>query len=235
MDGASTGSVTRRFVVGVLLLFAVAVGRDLRGTVAAVTAPETLEGTERAEGYRFIAEHPDGTPVRWDPCASVRWELDVASLPSPEAGAVVEGFMATAALDARMPALVFVGETDRSASAAMGGATGRDGVDLPVLVGFGDTQAQGRDERTIGLGGPLSQVVDGEWQHTSGRILLDTEAWPTLSPLTQRRVVLHELLHVLGLDHTEADGQLMAPGYAHALGAGDLAGIAALRGDGCGS
>lgn len=229
---ASPGA--RRLLVVVLLVVLVAAGRHASQQVAAVTAPEPAPGVEHPDGYRPLSTNADGQPVRWDPCAAIRWELDVASLPRPLDGDAVVGFMETASLDARLPLLHHVGATDRSAAAAFT-ATGRGDLDLPVLVGFGDVEAHGGDARTIGLGGPVSKVVDGRWQHTSGRILLDTEAWPSLTPLTQRRVVLHELLHVLGLDHTTADGQLMAPGYANALGSGDLAGIAALRGDGCGT
>lgn len=96
----------------------------------------------------------------------------------------------------------------------------------PVLIGFGASGENPRfAEDVIGLGGSAT----GADQHlVAGAIMLDATKYAHQPDMAERQaIVMHELGHVLGLDHVDDTGELMS---AHnvgrtTLGPGDLAGL----------
>lgn len=94
----------------------------------------------------------------------------------------------------------------------------------------------------IGRGGPVIQLgspLDQE-KYIGGTVYLDG---PQLAGLLQRPdgharargVVMHELGHLVGLDHVDNDSQVMAPrgSTVTEFGAGDRAGLRLLGSGGC--
>lgn len=107
----------------------------------------------------------------------------------------------------------------------------------PVLVAWSSpAESPGLAGDVIGLGGSATVSANGaDWVYVSGQVQLDA---PEMNRLLQasagreaaRSVVIHELGHVLGLDHVDDPTQLM---FANAnsittLQDGDLAGLALL-------
>lgn len=96
----------------------------------------------------------------------------------------------------------------------------------PVLIGFGAT---GENQRfagdTIGLGG---SALGADGHFTTGAIMLDATKYAHEPDMAERQaIVMHELGHVLGLDHVHDRGELMSAENVGrtTLGPGDLAGL----------
>lgn len=107
----------------------------------------------------------------------------------------------------------------------------------PILVAWSTPgEAPELEGRVAGTGGSSSIQVPGEpYVYVSGQVLLDapglaeTLAYPD-GPALVRAVIMHELAHVVGLDHVNDPTQLMYEENSGQLdfGAGDRAGLALL-------
>jgi hypothetical protein len=124
----------------------------------------------------------------------------------------------------------------------VGETSDRDFLDRsegPVLLGFVDEEEVPELAGDVaGIGGAVYALPAGPGQATAvgGVVALDTDVIDDDVPAENAQAILvHELLHVLGLGHTDAPGELMrATGTGQtALGQGDLAGLAALREEAC--
>jgi hypothetical protein len=201
--------------------------------------------------HRFAALQDDGTPVAWDPCRPIRYVVR----PGGPAGA---DLLLRQAIDrvARATGLVFVdeGPTDERPEADRPSyQPERYGEDwAPVLVAWSDpdetpelgerSESDGVSADVAGIGGAASAGWEGEPSiYVTGSLTLDE---PDLTALlaqadgwnTVRAVIMHELAHVVGLDHVEDPSQLMHPSTVPGVvefGAGDLQGLAALGSGPC--
>ncbi len=121
----------------------------------------------------------------------------------------------------------------------------QDGPDgerwAPVLVSWvpGDTIDLPLSDQERGVAVPVAVREDGRQVFVTGQVVLNADK--TLLPMFEDRhaswgaVLLHELGHLLGLDHVEDPRQLMAPtpGFGEVLfGDGDRAGLQAVGADG---
>ena len=94
---------------------------------------------------------------------------------------------------------------------------------------------------TVGRAGPIQFTLgDGITGYVSGVVLLDPEAIAEIrasdGKAPARAIILHELGHLVGLDHTTRDDQLMYPNNLSEetdYAAGDLAGLARLGAGPC--
>lgn len=196
------------------------------------------------EGGYQVLDSEGGVPVRWDPCRPVRYVLDERAAP---AGAA---FLLTDALAEvqRVTGLVFVPEgatTEAPSPDRSPLQPGRYGDRwAPVLVSWSDAGADPRLAGDVaGYAGPQAVSGDGPGtrRYVSGQLVLDG---PQLAEMVAgsaglaraRAVVLHELAHLVGLDHVEDPRQLLYPsttplvvGFAE----GDLRGLAAVSGGPC--
>lgn len=182
-----------------------------------------VEPRERGS-YAFLQTQPGGeVPVGFSPCGSVPVAVNPDGAPEGHTELVLASLArvgAAAGLD-----LVLVGETDDVWSERP-----RE-LGAPVLVSWSDAQAvPALAGISAGMGGATYvEGPDGRLWHATGQVVLDRD---DLSGSAQHGAVLdHELGHVLGLDHVEDSGELMAAVNTTgrtSLGPGDLAGLAAL-------
>lgn len=194
-------------------------------TPAAMSVPH---GT----GWMAWGARSDGTPLRWDPCRPVDWVVRPSDPPW-----LVDA--ATTALD-RVGAAA--GVTFRHAGVDDGpiGADRRTATDdgrwQPVLVTLASRDQAtwlADDDRALAV--PV--VVDDVF--VTGQVLLaddvDLDPGFTSRDGSWGATLLHEVAHLVGLDHVDDRDQLLypypLPGPA-AFGDGDRAGLAALRADG---
>lgn len=187
---------------------------------------------ESADGYRLWAERADGSAVRWNPCESVDWVLNPTGAPDEAATLVADAFQrvgATTGLQFRYLGTTTEPATDNRPTIDVD-RYGRDWS--PILVSWtSPTDDVALRESDQGLAVPVA--VDGVF--VTAQILLNADRW--LAPdFTERSVswggvLVHEIGHVVGLDHVEDPEQLM---YRYAgsgpvrFGSGDLAGLAAV-------
>ena len=234
------------------------------GCPAAGHVDPQVSGVERDDiptlppAYSFSAVASDGcTPVRWNPCAPVRFVVNPAGAPPGGPEDVRQAFRRLG----QATGITYVdgGLTDeRSAGERAAYQPERYGRRwAPVLVEW-RTEAGGTGEvQLVGVGLP---VRSGD-VYVSGRLSLNpaavthARARTRLAPgfgspdgtgpigpsgVTWGRVVLHELAHVAGLGHTRDPTQLMYPETTEQttrparFAAGDRAGLRHLgRGAGC--
>ncbi len=187
---------------------------------------------ESAEGYRLWAERADGTAVRWNPCGTIDWVLNPEGAPDGAATLVADAFArvgATTGLQFRHLGTTTELPTNNRPTIDVE-RYGRDWSPILVAWTSPSDQAALRDNDQ-GLAVPVA--VDGVF--VTAQILLNADRW--LSPdFTERSVswggvLVHEISHVVGLDHVDDADQLM---YRYAgsgpvrFGSGDLAGLSAV-------
>ncbi len=176
-------------------------------------------------GSYVVLQTQPGTdvPVGFSPCGPVGVVVNPASAP-PDHTELVQASLGRLGAASGLE-LLLVGETDDVWT-----EESRD-LGAPVLVSWSDPATVPLlDGPTVGLGGATTvSGPDGVRWHATGQVVLDSTA---LTRWEQHASVLdHELAHVLGLDHVDDPGELMAAvsttGRA-GFGPGDLQGLAAL-------
>lgn len=228
--------------VGVALL-----ALDERGRPGDLTGDGTVEVGASADGYAVWARNDDGSPIRWDPCSPVEVVVNPEGAPVDGAAflqdvvAAVDDLREATGLDLRV-----AGTTDEEPTAgrpAYREVDGR-GTWAPVLVAWASPGQHELPLRSFdrGIGAPVAVGPPGARVYVTGQVVLNRERHELVAGRSDRAVswgatVLHELAHVLGLDHVRDREQLMSvhPGSGPvALGEGDLAGLAAVgAGGGC--
>lgn len=210
---------------------------------APLGAPARPDGGEAggdSDAYRFISTQDGGDdPVTYDPCAPIHLVVDPRT--------VVDGGsrLLDEALDrvGEATGLRFVvdGTTDEPARDD-GAVMAPDGGWLPVTVSWSDPKASPDLAGDVaGYAGSATVERDGRRWFVTGSVVLDG---PQLADILDgrrgrasvRSVIMHELAHLVGLDHVDAPGQLMQPEGDDALtgwGAGDLSGLAAVGTGSC--
>lgn len=166
-------------------------------------APEVREqGT-----FAFLRTGPDGHPVAYDPCVPIHVSINPRT-GGPAAVTVVEE-----AIDEVQAAtgLEFVvdGITDHEPRFE---ARSAEGGRRTLLIAWTEQdQVPGLRGRVAGLGGSAVVEQGREQWYVTGQIALDGPQLAEMDEDEQIAVVMHELGHVVGLDHVDDAGEVMSP------------------------
>lgn len=265
--GAQRTSTVLTFVLAfcLVLLFAMSLvfasdpsGRWMRGGVGSMhpALPADISSAPLAApapapsgtgGFKLLEYQDDssGVPVRWDPCRPVHYV--VRSAGAPPGGQL--------ALDRAVQQIEHItglrfsydGDTSEAPSVS------RPAQDparygnrwSPVLVAWTDPAEYPNMKGFAGLAGPdaVSGTSPGHRRYVSGVVYLNREHLSEVATWGdgQERidaVVLHELGHLIGLDHVDDPGELMyrtptAQAHEEGFEEGDRRGLAALSGGPC--
>lgn len=195
------------------------------------TPPEPYEGPG---SFRLWVTNADGSAVRWDPCTPIPWVLNPAGAPISARADAQVAFERVA--EATGLTFTYEGTTDE--------LPGRDRRPYapdrwgprwaPVLVawvapGTGGLELTDRD-RAVTV--PVSVDLGDGGVFVTGQVVFNADRVLEGGFVTRQShwggTILHELGHLVGLDHVEDDGELMypRPGLGPATwGPGDLAGL----------
>lgn len=195
-----------------------------------------------ASEYKFLATI-GGRPVRWNPCEPIHYVVNVAHAPTGSMADVQQAISEVSSATGIVfnydgltdevpqedrPAFLPDRYGDRWAPLLIAWAT-QGQTDIPFARG---------DEHFAAVARP-SGPPDGTPQFVSGWVVVNANdpnppGWSY--PGAQGPTVLHELGHIMGLDHVSSRAELMEPsgGDVTDFGPGDLSGLERLgRDQGC--
>lgn len=219
------------------------------GAQAATAAPETPPpGFEEADtplstpdrpavtsgSYRFLAVNSDGSPVGYSPCRPLHYVVNTALAPAGAEHLVPDAIRTISA--ATGITFVYDGTTAEQPSPQrrpyQPDAYGERWA--PLLIAWTTPEtAPALTGKVIGTGGSTHfGYGGGPKTFVTGGLDLDapqiaSELRNPDGPMYATAVILHELSHVMGLDHVEDHTQLMYPeiGLPEGLSDGDLNGL----------
>ena len=196
-------------------------------------APARLVSTV-SSAYKF-SSLLDGQPVRWDPCTAIHWRSNTARGPVGGLAVLKESVAKIAAITGTT--WVYDGATTTAPSSSYLPKTPAK-VYKPVLLGWTDGASSdllaGKPARVLGMTRTVwFGTDDGRGNRAAATraatVALDrTDKLPLRGATSWSTTVLHELGHVMGLDHPTDARQLMAstlPANATDLQTGDRTGL----------
>ncbi|RKO26008.1 peptidase M10A and M12B matrixin and adamalysin [Pseudarthrobacter phenanthrenivorans] len=187
-----------------------------------------------SDAYQFLAVNGDGTPVGYSPCRPLHYVVNDGLAPAGSQHLVTEAITSISAATGIQ--FVYDGTTLEQPSPQrppyQPDAYGERWAPLLIAWTTPETAPQLKG-KVIGTGGSTHFSYDsGPKTFVTGGLDLDAPqiADELLNPdghLYASAVILHELSHVMGLDHVEDPTQLMYPeiGTPAGLSAGDLNGL----------
>ena len=189
---------------------------------------------DASTSYKFLATNDDGSPVGYSPCRPLHYVVNAALAP-PGAGRLVEDSIRTIS-EATGITFVNDGPTSEASSPTRAPYQKERYGDrwAPLLIAWTTPeQAPQLKGPVIGTGGSTHfSFGDGPKSFVTGSLELDA---PQIAEDLDRAegaayataVILHELGHVMGLEHVDDPAQLMYPeiGSPAGLAAGDLNGL----------
>jgi hypothetical protein len=206
------------------------------GRLAPAPTPPAESGA-----YAFLATEDDGDPIAWDPCETIQYVVNGRTAPPGGAEILAEALAQVTAATG----LVF---EDRGATDEVPTLSTRPQTDparygegwSPVLIAWTDPAEVADLAGDVGgVGSPdWAPVGGGEYESVTGIVHLDgldVAEWLARGDDIQvAHLVLHELGHLVGLDHVDDPREVMyhnRDGRAEvdaAWNAGDLTGLATL-------
>ena len=189
---------------------------------------------DASTSYKFLATNDDGSPVGYSPCRPLHYVVNAALAP-PGAGRLVEDSIRTIS-EATGITFINDGPTSEASSPTRAPYQKERYGDrwAPLLIAWTTPeQAPQLKGPVIGTGGSTHfSFGDGPKSFVTGSLELDA---PQIAEDLDRAegaayataVILHELGHVMGLEHVDDPAQLMYPeiGSPAGLAAGDLNGL----------
>lgn len=255
----STPRTTRTLLAGAALVLAAATGLSALPATAAVPPAARLSGTSSAAAVTGLrtsvpggtASAPyafstvlDGKPIRWNPCAPIRWTSNTSRGPAGGLG-VLKASVARIAQQTGTT-WVYVGPTNTVPRSGYLPSRGSSSYP-PVLIGWTDGASsdllRGQSRRVLAMTRTAwfgVQRNDGSRSAATRAavIALDrTDSLPLRGGTSWSAVTLHELGHAMGLAHVRGSSQLLSvtlPRQVRGLQNGDKAGLVRLgRNAGC--
>lgn len=201
----------------------------LRGVDGRVRPAVEAEG---GGSYAFLDTQDGGErPVGFDPCREIHYVVN--PLGAPDGWQTVVAEAVATVEDASGLGFTYDGETDDRDFDDRVGSFSRA---KPVLIGWAeDGEVSDLADDVAGIGGPTVLTVGRLRGYVSGSVVLDQDVTDSFGDgsdgrALHRALLLHELGHLVGLDHVDDPNELMYPRgiSARGYGPGDLAGLAAL-------
>lgn len=230
MNGLTRKLVASALVVAIAAIVVVLARDVLDGRRFAVVADNALI---QPQGFKFLGLSP-GTdmPVRYDPCSELRYVINPQLAPARGVDDIHKAV--GRASDATGIEFVFEGFTDevpgRNRPSYIPERYGKRWA--PLLVGWRPHDSAVFSEHDTGIGGSAYVANDdGRLVYITGSIALDASERLDSgfgAGRTWGKVILHELGHVLGLDHVTDPAEVMNGSLVTSpatWGAGDLAGL----------
>ncbi len=187
-----------------------------------------------SDAYNFLATNSDGSPVGYSPCRPLHYVVN-ADLAPEGAEKLVDDSIATIS-EATGIVFIYDGPTDEAPSPSRPPYQKDAYGDrwAPLLIAWTTPEQAPRLEGSVvGTGGSTHfSFDDGPRSFVTGSLELD--APQIAQDITRadgaayaKAVILHELAHVMGLDHVQDPAQLMYPEIVTPDGfaAGDLNGL----------
>jgi hypothetical protein len=222
---------------GLALIATIVAGTLVVGAIAGgIDVAQNVQPQGSARDYRFMAVI-GGEPVRWNPCEPIHYIIDPGFAPE---GSIDDVHQAIAKIEvATGIPFVYDGLTQEIPDRDRQPFDPQDYGNrwAPVLIAWvlpNQTdiafQANGHDFAAVAR--PLTAPTDAH-QFVSGWIAvnqLDPNPPGWAEPGDQGPTVLHELGHIMGLNHVSSKAELMEPsgGLVTDLGPGDRAGLSQL-------
>lgn len=199
-------------------------------TTSTTTAPR--KAAPKTGEWHPARVNPDGSPVRYDPCTTIRYVTRLTGGPSfarSELEWAISQIEGASGLD-----LVWAGDVSAPYSSSWP-------ADGPLHLGFATESEFWMPDGVSGYGDSATVDTGGGYRrYVGGRVVLRpdhgwTQGTTSLNPLGL--MFLHELGHLVGLAHVSSHDEVMTDagnGTARSLGSGDRAGLAAVgRPAGC--
>lgn len=207
--------------------------------------PDHASAAPAGPGYSFLRVNRSGTPVRWDPCTPIFYQLDLDAAPA-WAQADLARAIATISTATGID-FVYDGPTTRFPGSGV--ALGSGSAQSPVVIAWA-TPAQSRTLQmptgpagegsgfaSLGRTEPVVSVdeVTGHMVYVSGTVVFGAAATalpPGSGPGSDGILMLHELGRLVGLGDAQAAGQVMSTDAlssgVSSLGPGDRTGLSRL-------
>jgi hypothetical protein len=234
-------------VLGGIVLFAPADGPAALRRVLGIGEERLRDPADVPPGgsYAFLENQPDNPnePVAWDPCDEIHYEINPEGAPD-DADDTEEFVEEAIEVVAHYTGLEFVydGRTDRRPewNRQFAPTIGRH---EPVLISWAtEDEVPELEDEVAGIGGAVAVAVDpGGWlRYVTGGVTLDSDAFEDMGDVfgdggERRAILLHELGHLVGLDHVDSADELMYPDNVgrRDFATGDLNGLNAVGNGRC--
>lgn len=202
---------------------------------APLGTPAPLNRT--SSSYKFLAVKEDGTPLAYSPCRPIHYVVN-SDLAPPSWQPLVEEAIRRASVATGFQ-FIYDGPSSEVPSTNRSGYQPARYGDrwAPVLIAWSTPEQVPRlAGQTVGLGGSSSVgLSNGYKAYVTGTVSLDAPQFAGILDASNGEeigiaVIMHELGHLLGLDHVDDPRQLMfgEASWVREYAAGDRTGLALL-------